>query len=666
MTKEQLVQRFGRAMAPPPKLTVSEWADQFRYLSSESGAAAGKWRTLPFQRAIFDAFSDPAIHTIATMSATQMVKTVTIENVLGFIIDRDPGPTLLIVPRDLDGEKFSKIRLAPMIRDTPCLRTKVTEVKGSRATNTLGYKAFPGGHLTIAAAGSPGNLAALPIRYLLCDEIDKYPASSGSEGDPISLALKRTATFWNRKVILCCSPTVDGSSRIAKAFADSDQREFFVPCHACGHMQVLRWPQVKWDNELFSKEARSASAYYECEQCGGRWNDVERWRAVEAGRWEALAPPCGVAGFHISELASPWKKLQEIVLDFLSKKNDPEQLKTFVNTSLAETWKFGETPEWEKIWQRREKYPLGTVPRRALILVAGVDVQYNRLEVEVIGYAPNRESWSIWYEIIPGDPANITPSGPWARLEQLLQQDWPHEAGGSIPILAMAIDTGFQAHADGRPAPVYEFARAHSQPAYGPAGTAIRVPRTVIPVKGNDDAFKLISSVSATDAARKRQGVRIWTIGTHWAKQEFYDLLRLQPLDDGLFPPGYCHFPDAYDKIYFQGLCSERRVVHASGKVEWQQDPGVRNEPLDLRVYCRAAADLCDLTRLTPEQWAFLETAVTRRAPAQVPGYAQPTPPAPAQQQPDYGAIRAREYGSGPAPQARYVGRHDVSNWLNR
>jgi hypothetical protein len=166
----------------------------------------------------------------------------------------------------------------------------VSDVKTARTTNTLDYKAFPGGHLTIAAAGSPGNLAALPIRYLLCDEIDKYPASSGSEGDPISLAFKRTATFWNRKVVLCCSPTIDGESRIAKAFGTSDQREFTVPCHACGSFQVLKWAQVKWDNGLATKEARAASAYYECEHCQAHWNDVERWRAVEIGRWLAAGP----------------------------------------------------------------------------------------------------------------------------------------------------------------------------------------------------------------------------------------------------------------------------------------------------------------------------------------------------------------------------------------
>jgi len=208
MSVQRLVAELSRGWAPPAKLSVTGWADEYRFLSSESGSDAGKWHTLPFQREIFDAFSTASVHTVVVMCATQMVKTVFIENALGYIIDRDPGPTLLIVPRDSDGDKFSKIRLAPMVRDTLRLRGKVSDVKTARTTDTLDYKGFPGGHLTIAAAGSPGNLAALPIRFLLCDEIDKYPASSGSEGDPISLALKRTATFWNRKVVLCCSPIV--------------------------------------------------------------------------------------------------------------------------------------------------------------------------------------------------------------------------------------------------------------------------------------------------------------------------------------------------------------------------------------------------------------------------------------------------------------------------
>ncbi len=609
MNTQELISDVFRNFAPPPKMTVSEWADQCRILSSESGAAAGQWHTLPFQREIFDSFSDPSVHTVVIMSATQMVKTEAILNALAYVIDRDPGPTLLILPRDSDVDRFSKIRLAPMIRDTACLRDKVVDVTGlGRTTNTLDHKGFPGGHLTIAAAGSPGNLAALPIRFLLCDEIDKYPASSGSEGDPLSLAEKRQATYWNRKTLLCCSPTIDGESRIQRAYRASDHRGYLVPCHACGDARVLAWPHVKWNNDLPTKERRAATAHYECPACGAHWNDVQRWKAVESGHWQAAAPFAGIAGFHISELCSPWKKLSEIVLDFLSKKDDRAQLQVFINTSLAEPFReLGQQPVWEKIYARREDYEVGLIPERALMLVGAVDVQHDRLEFEAIAYAPNRESWSIWYDAIRGDPNDMTPTGPWATLEEVLALNWPHALGGTTPILVLAIDTGFC------PSRVYEFAARHAQPIWTPAGTKIRQPRTVVPVKGNDDAFKLISGVSGTDAARKRGDIRIWSVGTHYAKQEFYDLLRLTPLGAGEFPPGYCHFPTGYERAYFEGLCSETRIVHASGKVEWKADPSIRNEPLDLRVYNRAAAELAGLSWLKEQHWAHLQSLVSQR-----------------------------------------------------
>jgi phage terminase large subunit GpA-like protein len=248
------------------------------------------------------------------------------------------------------------------------------------------------------------------------------------------------------------------------------------------------------------------------------------------------------------------------------------------------------------------------VPVGGLFLAAGVDVQDDRLEVEVKAYGRGKESWSVSYHVIQlpdhaGQALKTSSPEVWQELEALLAKDWPHAAGGTMPIMAMAIDTGF------RPQMVYEFAARHPQPAHGPAGDQIVAPRTVIPTKGTDHAFKLIASVSGTDAARKRQGVRIWSIGTHCAKQEFYDWLRLDlPTDpDEAFPAGYQHY--AYgDPDFYKGLCSESRVVRAlSGKIEWVKDPAVRNEPLDLAVLCRACAAVCGIDRFTEEEWAALE-----------------------------------------------------------
>ena len=645
MTGKELIEDISHLWAPPPKLSVSGWADQNRILSAESGAAAGRWHTLPFQREVFDAFSDPATHTIVIMSATQLVKTEALLNFIGYVVAIDPGPALLILPRDSDVDRFSKIRLAPMVRDTPCLREKLVETKQRRTANTLDHKSFPGGHLTIAAAGSPGNLAALPIRFLLADEIDKFPATSGSEGDPISLALKRTATFWNRKIVLACSPTIDGASRIAKAYDASDQREFLVPCPSCGEAQALRWDHVRWDNTLLTKEQRAATAHYECPACGASWNDIERWRAVEAGHWEAAAPFAGVAGFRISELCSPWKRLAEIVLDFLIKKDDPMQLQTFVNTSLAETWKQrGEAPEWERIYARREDYQSqAAVPIDALMLVAAVDCQADRLEFEAVAYGADKQSWSIFYTAIPGDPTDVSASGPWATVDELLAANWPHASGGTIPIWAVAIDSG------NRPQPVYQFAMRHARPAVSPAGVRVTQHRTVIVVKGNDDNLKLISNVSNADAANRRGGIHVIHIGTHWAKQELHDLLRLAPPEGkGTYPPGFPHFPVAYERDYFRGLCSESRAVRASGKIEYVKDPSVRNEPLDLRVYARAAAELCGLSRLTENQWGQIRALIARNRPdEEVPA---PRP------QPQKQSL----------PQRRFVGDIDVTHWLDR
>jgi phage terminase large subunit GpA-like protein len=620
-----------RYVAPPPRLTVSEWADRERVLSSESGAAAGKWRTLAYQREPFDCFSDPTVHTVVIMSATQLLKTVTVENCVGYLIDNDPGPALVVVPRDIDGDKFSKIRLAPMIRDTPSLRSKVRDVPTKRTGDTLAYKSFPGGHLSIAASGSPANLAALPIRYLFCDEIDKYPATAGAEGDPLSLAAKRQATFWNRKTVLCCSPTIAGESRIDRAYAQSDQRRFHVPCPHCGEHQVLTWSQVKFDKTGTDAE-RASTARYDCEHCGEPWDDLARWRAVESGRWEASAPFTGIAGFWISELYSPWKRLSDIVGDFLAKRRDPHQLQVFLNTSLAECWRLqGESPDWVRLFARRESYDIGTVPAGGLLLVAAVDCQRDRLEVEIVAYGRERESWSVDYRVISGDPTNTSATGPWWRpgdgLHDVLVRDWPTHTGGAARIMCMAIDSG------DRPAPVYEFARRHPQPAVTPTGSHCPSYGTVAATKGNDHADRLITGVSNIDVARqKRAGVRIFAIGTHYAKQELYDLLRLEPIcgegEAVEYPSGFQHCP-GYDRVYFQGLCSETRVVRSTGKVEWIADPSIRNEPLDISCMARAAASIAGMDRFRESDWLNLEARMAASPPAPAP-HSPSTPPAPA------------------------------------
>jgi len=539
------------------------------------------------------------------MCATQMMKTEVILNAIGYVMHLDPGPILMVVPRDTDGDTFSKDRLAPMLRDTPVLRGLVSDVKSRDSGNTILHKNFPGGHFTLTGAISPSGLAARPIRYLFCDEVDKYPPSAGTEGDPISLALRRTDRFWNRKIVLTCSPTEEGISRIDSAYKTSDQRRRYVPCPKCETFQRPRLEShVVWDDSLGTIAAKARSARVRCEHCGHLWSDVERWRADKKGRWVADAPFEGVAGFNISELFSPGKKLEVIVREFLEQKNNPQQLRTFVNTVLAETYKIkGEAPDWDKVFGRREAYDIGIVQRGGLFLTAGCDVQKDRIEVEIVAWGRGKSSWSVDYRIIPGDTST---TAPWDELEALLAQDWPTMTGTTLPIMLLAVDTGY------RPQMAYKFCARHPNPAHGPAGSRVFAPRSVMPIKGDDNPFKLISSISTVNAARKRGGLKIVSVGGPVAKQELYDWLRLQLPEDGVYIDGYPHFP-AYEREYFQGLCSEQRVVHdlkGRVRVEWVKKPEFRNEPLDCRVYARAAASVFGVDRFREKHWRELERRI--------------------------------------------------------
>jgi phage terminase large subunit GpA-like protein len=249
-------------LLPPPDLTVSQWADQNRRLSSESAAEKGEWRTdrAPYQRAVMDAMGPASPYeTVVMMWAAQSGKSSMLENFLGYVVELDLGPVLLVEPREVDAEAFSKDRLAPMLRDTPCLRGKVADARSRDSNNTILHKKFLGGSITLAAANSPAGLAMCSIRYCLLDEVDRYPASAGSEGDPVNLAITRTANFWNRKIVLCSTPTTKGASRIEQAWLNSNQQSFWLPCPHCGAYQVLAWGNLVWPKDAPEK------AEYRCE-----------------------------------------------------------------------------------------------------------------------------------------------------------------------------------------------------------------------------------------------------------------------------------------------------------------------------------------------------------------------------------------------------------------
>src|SRR3990172_8165713 len=321
-----------RSFKSPPKLSLSEWADRNRRLSPEASAEPGVWVTAraEYQRGILDAFSDPLVEEVVVMSSSQVGKTEILNNVVGYYIDQDPCPILIVQPRVEDAETWSKDRLAPMLRDTPCLRGLVKDPKTKDSGNTIRMKEFPGGRIAIGGANSPAGLAARPVRVVLLDEVDRFPASAGTEGDPVRLAIKRSQTFWNRKIGKFSTPTVKGASRVEAEWEESDQRRYHVPCPVCPGLQILRWGQVKWGKD---EKGKPSGVHYECEHCQAKIEERDKLRMVRNGRWIAGKPEIKrKAGVHLNELYSPWSSWQAMVERFYEDKKRPETLKTFVNT----------------------------------------------------------------------------------------------------------------------------------------------------------------------------------------------------------------------------------------------------------------------------------------------------------------------------------------------
>ncbi len=344
---------------------------------------------------------------------------------------------------------------------------------------------------------------------------------------------------------------------------------------------------------------------------------------LRAGEWVAQNPDGAYPGFQISRLYAPdWSWGRVVVELFLPAKDDPSKRQQFDNEVLAETWnEVGDVPDAKRLYDRRESYPIGTVPRGGLLLTATVDVQNEWLAFELRAWGRNRESWSVYYEEIRVQrqgsdgkwvTCRTTEPEPWQRLADLLAHDWPVEGGGHTPIMVCGIDIGFNVD------PVYSFCQNFPQPDHGPAGSVVRSYRTVLPIKGGHSSHKLIEGVSDTDAARKRAGLRIMTIGSPCAKQQVYDALRLEaPVDDQPYPAGYLHLPD-YSFEYFQGITAEKRIVKAGGKIEWKRE--VRNEPLDLAGYQLAMATLCGVPKYTEAEWSELERRIEEtRTPTQLP-----------------------------------------------
>lgn len=503
-----------------------------------------------------DACSDPAIQEVVVLAGAQLGKTEAILNIIGYHIHHDPSPILVLQPTLDMAQAFSKDRVASgLLASTPALRGKVKDPRARDSGNTTLHKVFPGGALTMVGANSPSGLASRPIRVVLCDEVDRYPSSAGSEGDPIQLARKRSATFWNRKIIMVSTPTNDGASRIQDAYEKSDQRKYYVPCKHCHHDQVMTWANVRWN------EGDPDSAAYMCSECAVLWSDSDRRWSIRNGKWVATKPFTGMAGFAISGLYSPWTPLADGVKDFLSVKKNPEQLRVWTNTYLGEVWiDAGETIDDHDLATRREE--MVAVPDEAIVLTAGVDVQDNRLELSVIGWGRDDESWVISHDTIWGDPS--TPQ-LWTDLDSRLFARYETVSGRQMAIRSTCVDSG--GHFTNS---VYTYCKKH-------AG------RRVFAIKGVGGEGKPVAGRPTKNNIGK---CPLFPVGVDTVKDLIFARLRIK--EQGA---GYIHFSDSLNDEYFRQLTAEKIVTkyHKGYKKRVFEKIRARNEALDCMVYSYAA-----------------------------------------------------------------------------
>lgn len=551
---------------PPPNLKVSEHAERYRYLSRDYSAQHGRYSLTfcPYAREPMDCANDATVRTVVLMWASQTTKTTLLENVLSYFIEADPSPILMIQPTVEMAQAWSKERFTPTVRDTPILRDLISDNKSRDSGNTIQLKTFPGGNLAIIGANAPAGLAGRPRRVVLLDEVDRYPLSAGTEGDPVSLAIRRTESFWNSVIYLTSTPTVKGASRIENEYEQTDKRKWFVPCPKCGTYQTLEWKQVRWD------EGKPESAYYECSSCAYRMQDAERVAAIRAGQWRATAPFNGKRGYFLNGIYSTFKpkrgfssRLHQMAVEFLeAKRGGPDQLKTWTNTFLAETCEDeGERIEPGILAERLEDYTPQSLPDKIALIVSGADVQKDRIELEYVGVGLDEETWGIENVVVHGDTE--LPS-TWSKLSDVIDAvRFKRVDGLELRLTALAIDIHF------RPKATKGWISNH--------GTHVRV----YPVFGIGVSQPTLVQLRPTGS---------WSIPTDYAKDIIYARLRIQ--EPG---PRYQHFPRSYTDDYFRQLTCERamtKYIRGFPKRVYEKTAGVRNEAIDKRVYALACLDI--------------------------------------------------------------------------
>jgi phage terminase large subunit GpA-like protein len=589
------IRRAFSSYKPPEDITVSQWAAKYRVLSRENAAEAGRWRNsrTPYLVDIMDSFTDPRVKKITVASGSQVGKSELLNNIMGYIIHQDPASTLFVQPTVDDAKKYSRLRIAPMIRDSDPLRERVADVKTRDSGNTMLQKKFPGGMLTMVGSNSPSGLASTPCKYVLGDERDRWALSAGTEGDPWKLAEARTTTFYNAKMVEVSTPTIKGASAIEKGYNAGTRERWCHQCPDCGEWVELCFDDFKFQFETIKQDRNKKDFFITetgwCCPCCGTLHTEEEMRAAPV-KWIAQNPDAiknGHRSFKLSAFASPWVSWESIAYKFLISKDDPAQLQTFYNTVLGDWWEDrGGTIDNEEAMSRREDY--GTcadgspveLPEGVLVLTCGVDTQNDRLEYEVVGHGFYGETWGIKKGICMGDPNT---DAPWQRLDDVIDHTYTFKDGKGLKLSITFVDSGGLRTQD-----VYTQCRA-------------RLSKRVFAIKGQGGDgvpfTKPPTKIKQVVNGKMIGQLWLYSLGVDAGKADVMNNIRVQ--EPG---PKYCHFPldhaRGYDSRYFEGLLSEKLVQKTTnGRTRWAWEKiseHIRNEPLDCRVYALAAFRVLD------------------------------------------------------------------------
>ncbi|MDA3920519.1 MAG: phage terminase large subunit family protein, partial [Salinisphaera sp.] len=632
-----LIDELISSLQPPERLSIVEWAERYRWLPPGRAAIGGwwSWDVTPVLRGIANAINDPAVRRVVCRKSAQVGWTDgIINNTLGWMIDTSPMAAIAMFPKEQAGKDFSREKFEPMVESSGTLRDKL-DIRSRSSENTQTYKGFLGGFLKLVGSNSSSSVKSTSARLGIVEEPDDCNVNIRGQGDSIKLIEERLKTFSDAKFLIGGTPTVRGFSSIDDEISQSNQQRFHVPCHECHDAAPLKWEHVHWDkasapwHEIYGDNLPD-TARYACPSCGVLWTDEQRianvCRAESAGHgWKANAPFTGIAGFDLNELYSTFSesRMPRLVAKFLGAKRESERgnhgaMIAFVNSTLGESWQMQtDAPTEDRLWERALDYTPWHAPQGALAITAGVDIQHDRIAIEIVGWGRGEESWVIDAQEIVGEPLKGRPAHPvdgdiWWQLDRVLATPIKHASGIDLYVQAVSVDSGDGATTE----QVYEYVRVRKSMRY-------------MAIKGREDPAREIfsrpsQSVDVTKGGKAaRHGLRPYIVGTHRAKDLFFGRLKLAG-----HGPGRIHWPRDIRGDFIRQLLAEVKFPGRGGKLTYQKKAGEPNEFLDCYIYAMHAARRLKLHTMTDEGWQRLESSVRQGDLLNAPKPAPAAPPA--------------------------------------